>query len=155
MDPEIVDEEVVEVEDESVETETADAEETSEEIDWEARAKKAEALIVKNKKEPKPEEVIKTNDSDSLKRDVEELKLSRMGYSDEVIKDLMDLGGLSALKNPLVKKSADDLQADFNARKAASIEDGPQGQTKTKYSKEDLANMSSEEMEKVLPHADY
>lgn len=152
MEPEIVEDEVVEEEVEETESETEDSEDPSEEIDWEARAKKAEALIVKNKKEPKKE--INNSDSESLRRDVEELKLSRMGYADEVIKEIMDLGGLSALDNKLVKKSADELQSDYNNRKAAAIEDGPQSQTKTKYTKEDLAKMTSEEMEKVLPHAE-
>lgn len=93
-------------------------------------------------------------DSDSLKKDVEELKLSKMGYDDEVIKEIMDLGGLSALDNSLIKKSADELQAEIAVRKASDIDEGSQGQTKTKFSKDDLSKMSSEEMEKVLPHAE-
>jgi len=53
MSEEIVDQEEV-FEDEEQEEETSETEaDSQEEVDWEARAKKAEALIVKNKQKPK------------------------------------------------------------------------------------------------------
>ena len=57
MSEEIVDQEEVfeeeEQEEETSEPEADSQEESTEEVDWEARAKKAEALIVKNKQKPK------------------------------------------------------------------------------------------------------
>ncbi len=155
MEKEIVNEEVFEVEDEVVETEseTEEVETTGEVIDWEARAKKAEALIVKNKKEPKAKEKEVINPDTDLKDTVERQGLQLDGYAPEVVEQIMELGGKAALANPVLKKAADELQAEHAAVKAADIGEGSQGQTKTKYSNEDLAAMSSEEMEKVLPHA--
>lgn len=93
---------------------------------------------------------ITTPDSERMDR----LELRQEGYAPEVVDKIMELGGKAALANEILKKSADELQADFNARQAAAIEEGPQGTSRTKYSKEELANMSVEEMEKILPHAD-
>lgn len=156
-------EEIVEVEDSEVETDDTSVEETdveevdtdeqeqSEEIDWEARAKKAEALIVKNKQKPK--KVTKSVDSD-LKETVERQGLRLEGYSPEVVDKIMELGGAKALENPIVKKAAQELQEQSKAEKAADVTAGSRSVGKTKYSKEDLANMSVDEMEKILPHAD-
>lgn len=58
MSEEIVTEEEV-LEEEVEETTEPEAEEPADEVDWEARAKKAEALIVKNKQKPKPEPTTK------------------------------------------------------------------------------------------------
>ena len=148
---EIVDDELVEVED--TDTDDEAEEEVEEEIDWKARAEKAEALIVKNKKAPKPKVVNKSVDSD-LREKVERQGLQLEGYAPEVIDKIMELGGAEALSNPILKNSADVLQEQYKAQQAADIKSGPNSTGNTKYSKEDLENMSAEELEKVLPHAD-
>lgn len=161
MSEENVQPEVEETEDSEVELEVDDSteEEDGESVDWKARALKAESLIVKNKKEAKKEEekpaadpkpAVTSSDSERLDR----FELRQEGYSKEVIDEIMDLGGPQALENPIVRKAADDRQAQLNTEKATDIPEGSTGQTKTKYSKEDLENMTSEELEKILPHAE-
>jgi FtsZ-interacting cell division protein ZipA len=146
------------VQDETVdETEVEETEEDSTEdteesdVDWKARALKAEKTIVDNKRSSKKEpEINNSTESERLDR----MELRQDGYPPEVVDKIMELGGKEALKNPIVKRAADDLLAQHNAEKAGDIASGPNSTTKTKYSNEDLKEMSSEEMEKVLPHAD-
>lgn len=107
------------------------------------------------KKEPdnKPDEP--QNDGlQSLSQRQDRMELRQEGYPDDVIDHIMEMGGKSALDNPIVKQSADTLRKQHQDQQAADIGDGPQGQTRTKYSKEELKNMSVEEIEKVLPHAE-
>lgn len=102
------------------------------------------------KEEKSSENLNSTNDTARLDR----IEMRQMGYADEVINQIQELGGLEALKNPILKASADKLQADHAAANAADIKDGPNATPETKYSKEDLDEMSVEELEKVLPHAE-
>ena len=76
-------EEVAVAEDETTKV-SADAPET--EVDWEARAKKAEALIVKHKKEPKQE--AQTETVATQPANVEEVVLRANGMNDEVLAKL-------------------------------------------------------------------
>lgn len=115
------------------------------------RLRKAEALIVKHKKEPKPKEEEITKPTDSAR--IERVELMQE-YPKEIVDSIIDLGGAEALKNPILKKTVDDMVIQHNAEKASSVQGGPNSSVQTKYSKEDLSNMSVEEMEKVLPHAD-
>ena len=161
MSEEIVqEEEVVEEDVEETEPETEDVEEDEysklsheEAIE---RLKKADRAIINNKRAPKeqpkstPKETVNNPDSERLDR----MELRQEGYSPEVIDEIMKLGGVKALSNPLIKSAATEMQAKHTAEQAADITDGPQSQTRTKYSAEDLKNMSAEEMEKVLPHAE-
>jgi len=86
---------------------------------------------------------------------LDRIELRQEGYSPEVIDKIMELGGKNALSNPIVKKSADELQAEHDAVRATdNMGGGPNSSPETKYSREDLEKMSVEEMEQVLPHAD-
>lgn len=159
VQPDTVDQDV----DTGVDNETNDSSNDSDDFkekyeNQKKRAEKAEAQLKKFKSslsddgdeddsEPEP---VTNPESERIDR----LELRADGYAPEVIDEIMKLGGKEALSNPILKKSADELQAEYSARKAADIQDGPQGTSKTKYSAEDLANMSSEEMEKILPHAE-
>lgn len=119
----------------------------------EQRLKELKETLTGETEEDKQETV--TNDSkDDVRKEIDELKLAKMGYADEVVAEIMNLGGPEALNNPILKKSADALQKEHADKVAATIEDSTQSASVTKYSKEDLANMSSEELEKILPHAD-
>lgn len=140
---------------EEVELEELDETETDEEsIDWKERALKAEALIVKQKKqhkeEPKQEKNFTNTNSDAR---LDRIELRQLGYTDDVIEHIMELGGPSALKNPVLKRSADDLMAQAKAEQASSVDGGTQQAPVTKYTKDDLENMSVAELEKILPHA--
>ena len=115
----------------------------------ELKAKLAELSGTKEPEQPKKEPVNKP-DSERLDR----MELRQEGFAPEVIDEIMKLGGVKALSNPLIKSAANEMQAKHTAEQAADITDGPQSQTRTKYSAEDLKNMSAEEMEKILPHAE-
>ena len=145
-------EEVLEVEDtQEVEQEEVEAPEGEEATDWEARAKKAEALIQKNKtaKKAKPT-TNKSSDSDKLER----MQLQLDGYPKEVIQDIMDLGGKSALEgNAVMKQTVDSMVEQHKAEQASKISSGTQTSFEKKYTQQDLEAMSVEELEKVLPKA--
>lgn len=144
-------------------TETPEVEDTSSEgddqVDWKERALKAEALIVKNKQKAKAEqEPVKEpehiNNQTGSEERIDRLELQQMGYTAEVVDHIMELGGPRQLKNPIVKKAADDMSKQAKTEKASAIEGSAAAAPVTKYSKSDLDNMSVEELEKILPHAD-
>lgn len=120
----------------------------------ESKLKELLATLSEDKSDEDKEEVSKNSSDSDIRKELDELKLSKMGYADEVAAEIMKLGGPEALSNPLVQKSADALQKEYAARVAANIPEGSQSASQTRYSAEDLAKMSSEEMEKILPHAD-
>lgn len=99
MFQEIVDEEVVEVE----ETETEAEPEVVEEIDWQARALKAEALIVKNKKAPVAEKPTQaTQVTDPI-----EAALRVNGMSKELLEQLKKVSAVTG--KDLIDAQSDDL----------------------------------------------
>jgi len=156
FEQEIVDEEEVttdEVDDtEDVDTEDDDSDEY-EELSHEeaiARLKKADRAIMKNKKAPKQEQTFKNESSDTR---IDRIELKQDGYPEEIVNSIMELGGKEALKNPILKKTVDDMLVQHNAERASGVSGGVSSSISTKYSKEDLANMSAEQLEKILPHA--
>lgn len=98
---EIVEEEVVEVEEET--TTEAEPESEEEQIDWKARAMKAEALIVKNKKAPVAE---KPTQATSI-TDPIEAALRVNGMSKELIEQLKKVSAVTG--KDLVDAQSDDL----------------------------------------------
>jgi hypothetical protein len=104
MSEEIVQDETVEEEtvEEVEETPEEESEEPAEEVDWEARAKKAEALIVKHKKQPvveKPTQATPTN--------VEETVLLAQGMDEELLEQLKKVAHVNGTS--LIKAQTDDL----------------------------------------------
>lgn len=95
---EIVEDEVVEVE----ETDT-EQEKPVEEIDWEARAKKAEALIIKNKKSP----VAEKPTEQAAPSNVEEIVLQANGMSDELLTQLKKVAAINGTS--LIKAQNDPI----------------------------------------------
>lgn len=146
--------EFIETEEESdVELDETESEEGTEEegqVDWKTRAEKAEALIVKNKTKKSKAKV--TNSSDSTRMD--KLELRQEGYPSDIVDSIMELGGKEALKNPVLKKAVDDMLVQHKANIASKVKSSSGSPSLNKYSKQDLDNMSVEELEKVLPHAD-
>lgn len=107
--------------------------------------------VTKGQKEKGGEKVSNpSSESDRLDR----IELKQDGYPDSVIDSIMELGGPKALKNPLVKRTADALLKEYKAEQASKISSGTRGTPKIKYTADELSKMSSEEMEKVLPHSD-
>lgn len=96
---EIVNEEVVEVE----ETDTEAEPEVEEEVDWKARALKAEALIVKNKKAPVAEKPTPTTPT----TDPIEAALRVNGMSKEMLEQLKKVAAVTG--KDLIDAQSDDL----------------------------------------------
>lgn len=83
--------------------------------------------------------------------DVERLTLKVDGYNDDEIAKIMELGGLKALSNPLVKKAVDVMREERKAEAAQVDTDGAMSDFSRKYSEADLRKMSASELEKILP----
>lgn len=99
MSEEIVEDEVVEV----VEDETTEEGQEPEVIDWEARAKKAEALIIKNKKAP----VAEKPTEQATPSNVEEIVLQANGMSDELLVQLKKVAAINGTS--LIKAQNDPI----------------------------------------------
>lgn len=102
--------------------------------------------IINNQSIPKPSDILKA----------EEFKLYRMGYSETEIDLIMHNGGMKILEdknNPIVV----GLSATREQRKAEDLASQTSGsssqlsEVERKYTAEQLANMTSAELEKILP----
>lgn len=133
-----------------VETEVDTTDETTEVTDWEAEAKKWKAIAGRKAKKVEQTQTQTTVESGLSSKDVERLTLKVDGYNDAEITEIMRLGGLKALSNPLVKKAVDIMRQE---RQVESAQVDTEGQTSTisrKYSEADLRKMTAAELEKVL-----
>lgn len=133
-----------------VETEVDTTDETTEVTDWEAEAKKWKAIAGRKAKKAEQTQTQTTVESGLSSKDVERLTLKVDGYNDAEITEIMRLGGLKALSNPLVKKAVDIMRQE---RQVESAQVDTEGQTSTisrKYSEADLRKMTAAELEKVL-----
>lgn len=100
FEQEIVEDEVVEVEVEEEETTTEDEPEV---IDWEARAKKAEALIIKNKKAP----VAERPTPQATPSNVEEVVLLANGMDETLLEQLKKVAAVNGTS--LIKAQNDPI----------------------------------------------
>lgn len=137
-----------------VTTETESEESTEETVtDWEAEAKKWKAIA--GRKAKKAEEAAQTQTEPSStnlsSKEVERLTLKVDGYNDEEISEVMKLGGLKALQNPIVKKAIEAMREERQAENAQVTDGGAASEFSRKYSPQDLRKMSTEELEKILP----
>lgn len=83
----------------------------------------------------------------------ERIELKTEGYSDDEITFLQQNGGRKALENDYVKNAVKSMR-DQKAAEAATVEtDGGKSEVEKKYTDEQLRDMSTEELAKVLPHA--
>lgn len=110
MSEEIVTEEVVEEVATEEDTPVEEVEETpeeqpEEEIDWEARARKAEALIVKHKKEPVAEKPEKKQPA--TPSEVEETVLLAQGMDEELLEQLKKVAQVNG--SSLIKAQNDPI----------------------------------------------
>ena len=119
------------------------------------KGKKVEGLnAILGDEEPegkKPAEPNLNNASDSGR--IDRIELAQEGYPTDVVEHIMAIGGKDALQNPLIKQSADAMAKQHNAKVAADITPGPTSTIDKKYTQDDLDKMTSEELAKVLPHA--
>jgi hypothetical protein len=85
--------------------------------------------------------------------EVERLTLKVDGYNDAEIAEIMNLGGVKALSNPLVKRAVEAMREERRAEKAQVDTSGALSDFSRKYSEADLRKMTAEELEKILPKA--
>lgn len=131
----------------TAEVDSEDTEETT--TDWEAEAKKWKAIADRKAKKA---EAAQTQEAATLPgTEVERLTLKVDGYNDEEIAEVMKLGGLKSLENPLVKKAIEAMREERQAENAQVTDNGAASDFSRKYSPQDLRKMSTEELEKILP----
>lgn len=118
-----------------------------------ARLKKAEEENKTLKSERKPDAESEHQATQIPNESVERLTLKVDGYADEEISEIMSLGGLKALKNPIVKKAIDAMREERLAEQAQVTESGATSDISRKYSPEDLRKMSAKELEQILPRS--
>lgn len=119
-----------------------------------ARLKKAEEKAKSEEKEEKTEErstQTENTQASSSNVDVERLTLKVDGYNDDEIAEIMKLGGVQSLSNPLVKKAVEAMREERQAENAQVTDGGAKSDFTRKYSPQDLRKMSTEELEKILP----
>jgi hypothetical protein len=118
--------------------------------------RKAIAYDVTKKQQPK-EEIINRSITprDILRSD--EMKLSREGYSEDQIEFIMQNGGRKVLedKNSLVTLAIQTAREQARAEDAANRTSGASqlSEVELKFTPEQLANIPTAELEKILPHA--
>lgn len=120
----------------------------------ERKTKKVKILNDAIKDEPEKEEIPEiinpSLDTDRMDR----LDLKMDGYPDEIVEEIMKLGGKSALQSPITKRVVDEMHQEYRAETAANIDISNKSDWEKKYSHKDLENKSAEELEKILPHTD-
>lgn len=135
---------------EEVDVEVDNAEDTTEVTDWEAEAKKWKAIAGRKAKKVEQTQTQTTVETGLSSKEVERLTLKIDGYNDAEISEIMKLGGLKALSNPLVKKAVDVMRQERQVESAQVDTEGSTSTISRKYSEADLRKMSSAELEKVL-----
>lgn len=133
-----------------VDVEVDNTEDTTEVTDWEAEAKKWKAIAGRKAKKVEQTQTQTTVETGLSSKEVERLTLKIDGYNDAEISEIMKLGGLKALSNPLVKKAVDVMRQERQVESAQVDTEGSTSTVSRKYSEADLRKMSSAELEKVL-----
>jgi hypothetical protein len=127
-----------------------------------ARAKKAEAekkaLAEKLASlEKKPTEKVELKETKEEKPSYgsvsfeEALELRLQGYDKDAVEFIMKNGGLKSLDNPYVKVAVQSIKEQKKAENAISTDDTSKSDIEKKYTNEQLKNMSTEELLKILP----
>lgn len=115
-----------------------------------ARAKKAEEEL-KRLKSQEPKQPINDSSQFATKADLERFTLSQK-YDEEVVEEIMRLGGKQVLENPLVKEGIEARQAKKRSEAATPADSGRSPLYK-KHTKAELDAMPLDEMEKLLRSA--
>ncbi len=120
--------------------------------DWEAEAKKWKAIAERKAKQAEQTKVVAETTA-LPSSEIERLTLKVDGYNDAEIAEIMSLGGVKALSNPLVKRAVEAMREERRVESAQVDTAGATSDFSRKYSEADLRKMSAEELEKILPKA--
>lgn len=119
-----------------------------EEVDWKATAMRYKKRLQGQKSAPQ-----KSDNSDAIQKQIARLELKTEGYSEESISFLEKVGGKEALADPHVKAAIESIQEQKRAEKAAVGNETAKSEIERKFSPEEIAQMSPEELYKILPKA--
>lgn len=126
-----------------------------EKADLEERNKKLYARLKKVETSKPLEKVSSQKESPELSQELTKIKLKLdYGIKDpDAIDFIMKNGGEEALKNPFIKQTIDNMLTQKASEAAQVAEESQKTDFERKTTNEQLKAMSSEELEKVLPHA--
>lgn len=113
-----------------------------------ARARKAEEELKQFKSKPPETQSTNPPSQYATKEDLDRLQLSQK-YDEEVVDEIMRLGGVIALQNPLVKSGIQAMQAKKRSE-AATPETASRSPILKKFTEDELQAMPVDEMEKLL-----
>lgn len=123
-----------------------------------ARAKKAEAKKAGNQDASPANNAAPSND-DAAKKAAEDsawkerMELKTEGYSEDEIAFIQQSGGRKALENTYVKQAIESMRSQKKAEAAAVETTAGKSEVEKQYTDEQLRNMSTAELEKILPKA--
>lgn len=130
------------------------------ETDWKAEAEKAKADVEswkataqRYKKDAKEGKKAPEADTSVFDAKIERLELKTDGYSDEAIDFIQSNGGKKALENQYVVAAVKAIQEQKKAEEAVIGDETAKSDFERKHTPEEIANMSPEELYKVLPKA--
>jgi len=133
--------------------ETVEEEETPQDkpeaIDWKATALRYKKKLA-NVKTNKPAQ---KEDTSETKSELARLEMRIDGYSDEAIAFAMKNGGKESLNDPYVKAAIEAIQEQKRAEQATVASETSKSDIERKFTQEEIAAMSPEEMYKILPKA--
>lgn len=116
-----------------------------------ARAHQAEAKL-KNNSVATKETKQPVDGNKEIFNDALELRLQ--GYSKEEVEFIIKNGGVkSVTDNPFVKAAVETMKEQRKAEQSVSTTDTGKSEIETKFTPEQIAKMSVEELEKHLPHS--
>jgi hypothetical protein len=129
-----------------------DTEDDDNGIDWKATAMRYKKAYKAEKsktgvKETKVERTQKKGEDVSR---LERLELKLDGYTDDIIDEILPLGGKKFLETNIGKRIIKDMVEQSKAEKATDIESSGKSDISKKYSDAELRKMSSSELEKII-----
>lgn len=111
----------------------------------EAKLKSKDSVATKETKQP-------VDDNKEIFNDALELRLQ--GYSKEEVEFIIKNGGVKSITdNPFVKAAVETMKEQRKAEQSVSTTDTGKSEIETKFTPEQIAKMSVEELEKHLPHS--
>lgn len=125
----------------------------AEKIELEEKNKKLYARL-KKEEAAKPTPLVDANTS-QVNQELIRLRLKvDHGISDpDAIDFIMKNGGEKAMENPYVKGAVETIMQQKKAEQAVVAEDSDKSDIMKKHTVQELKNMPSTELEKILPHA--
>ena len=106
------------------------------------KLEKVAGSLKNDESKPEPKETSNTK--------MERLELKVDGYSDDEVELIFELGGKTALKNPIVQKAVAQLREENKLAKATDIKSSGGASKEKVYTDSDLREMTPAELEKKI-----